>query len=112
MALSSSNAAKQLSDGNSQGTILGQSSTDLIAFYGGTPRARPTGATSNAPVLATTLTIGVAVGSSAGIGFSSVALFGAYMSTVAFLQTDVQSLQANLNALHQAMSSTGFTAGA
>ena len=34
MALSSSNAVKQLSDGNSQGTILGQSSTDLIGFYG------------------------------------------------------------------------------
>ena len=34
MALSSSNAAKQLSDANSQGTILGQSATDLIGFYG------------------------------------------------------------------------------
>ena len=27
-------APRQLSDGNSQGTILGQSSTDLIGFYG------------------------------------------------------------------------------
>lgn len=34
MALSSSNAVKQLSDGNSQGTVLGQSSTDKIGFYG------------------------------------------------------------------------------
>ena len=34
MALSSSNAIRQLSDGNSQGTILGQSTTDLIGFYG------------------------------------------------------------------------------
>lgn len=33
MALSSSNAAKQLSDGNSQGTILGQSNADKISFY-------------------------------------------------------------------------------
>jgi hypothetical protein len=33
MALSSSNAAKQLSDGNSQGTILGQSAADKIGFY-------------------------------------------------------------------------------
>lgn len=41
MALSSSNAAKQLSDGNSQGTILGQSTTDLISFYNATPIARP-----------------------------------------------------------------------
>jgi hypothetical protein len=36
MPLSSSNAVRQLSDGNSQGTVLGQSITDLIAFYGTT----------------------------------------------------------------------------
>ena len=40
MALSSSNAVKQLSDGNSQGTVLGQSSTDKIAFYNTTPVAQ------------------------------------------------------------------------
>lgn len=34
MALSSSNAQRQLSDGNSLGTVLGQSSTDAIGFYG------------------------------------------------------------------------------
>jgi hypothetical protein len=28
---------KQLSDANPDGTKLGQSSTDLIGFYGGTP---------------------------------------------------------------------------
>lgn len=33
---------KQLSDGGPDGTLLGQSSTDLIAFYGGTPAVRPT----------------------------------------------------------------------
>ena len=37
MALSSSNAVKQLSDGNSLGTVLGQSSADKIAFYAATP---------------------------------------------------------------------------
>ena len=40
MALSSSNAAKQLSDGNSQGTILGQSTADRISFYNVTPVAQ------------------------------------------------------------------------
>lgn len=34
MPLSSSNAVRQLSDGNSIGTIFGQSSTDVIGFYG------------------------------------------------------------------------------
>jgi len=35
-------AARQLSDQNSQGTILGASATDLIGFYGvATPVAQP-----------------------------------------------------------------------
>ena len=34
MALSSSNAVRQLSDGNSQGTVLGTGTSDLIGFYG------------------------------------------------------------------------------
>lgn len=33
-------AAKQLSDANSQGTVMGQSTTDLIGFYGATPIAQ------------------------------------------------------------------------
>ena len=34
MSLASSNAARQLSDGNTQGTVLGQSNSDPIGFYG------------------------------------------------------------------------------
>jgi len=30
-------AARQLSDGNDEGTILGQSASDLVAFHGSTP---------------------------------------------------------------------------
>lgn len=33
-------SVRQLSDGNSEGTVLGRSSTDKIAFYGGNPAAR------------------------------------------------------------------------
>lgn len=33
---------KQLSDGGPDGTILGQSSSDKVAFFGGTPGTRPT----------------------------------------------------------------------
>lgn len=40
MALSSSNAVRQLSDGNSQGTVLGTGSADLIGFYNVTPVAK------------------------------------------------------------------------
>ncbi len=34
-------AVKQLSDGGTEGTKLGQSATDKIAFYGTTPIAKP-----------------------------------------------------------------------
>lgn len=34
MPLTSSNAQRQLSDGNPLGTILGVSATDIIGFYG------------------------------------------------------------------------------
>lgn len=39
MAVSSA-AVRQLSDGNSQGTSLGQSAADLISFYNATPVAK------------------------------------------------------------------------
>lgn len=41
-------AARQLSSGDPDGTVLGQSSSDLIAFYGATPVARRTGSTLQA----------------------------------------------------------------
>jgi hypothetical protein len=54
MPLSSSNAVRQLSDANSQGTILGQSATDLIGFYGVTTGvARMTLATLSTDVSST-----------------------------------------------------------
>lgn len=46
-------AAKQLSDGNSQGTVLGQTGTmpsgsaDKIAFFGATPVVQPASPTGN-----------------------------------------------------------------
>ena len=46
MALSSSTAFKQLSDGNSLGTVLGQSTTDKIAFYGGASSGVAVGAST------------------------------------------------------------------
>lgn len=45
-------AVRQLSDGNDEGTSLGQDSSDKISFYGGTPRARGSAVTT----LATTPT--------------------------------------------------------
>ena len=91
MPLSSSNAVRQLSDGNSQGTVLGQSATDLIAFYGATPLARAVMATTAASV-----TLAAQTASTAGQGFSTVAMFGAFMSTVVNMQSDLASLRTQL----------------
>lgn len=93
MPLSSSNAVRQLSDGNSQGTVLGQSATDLIGFYGvSTPVARAVMATTAATVTLTD----PGVGSSNGVGFSTVAQFGAHVSTIRLVQADLASLRTQL----------------
>lgn len=41
-----SQAPKQLSDQNSQGTQMGAGSTDKVGFFGQTPAAQPTSATN------------------------------------------------------------------
>jgi hypothetical protein len=45
---------KQLSDGNPDGTILGQSTTDLISFFGGTPVDQPVLVTNTSGTLGNT----------------------------------------------------------
>lgn len=77
MALSSSNAAKQLSDGNSQGTILGQSANDRISFYNATPLAKAT--------LAASSVINTAA-SSAGFGFVDAATASSVAQAIVFLK--------------------------
>lgn len=52
-------AGKQLSDGNPDGTTLGQDSDDLISFYGATPAARystSTGAPASTAAISSTAT--------------------------------------------------------
>ncbi len=75
MAVTSA-AARQLSDGNSQGTILGQSATDLISFYGGTPIIRASGSSSAFAGINTQDAVTVSSASSTGAygyGTSSIA---------------------------------------
>jgi hypothetical protein len=93
MALSSSNAPRQLSDGNSRGTILGQSSTDPIGFYGvATPVAQAVFQSTAATITLTD----PGVGSSNGVGFSTVAQFGAHVSTIRLMQSDLADLRTRL----------------
>ncbi|HEX5320433.1 MAG TPA: hypothetical protein VFW46_14820 [Stellaceae bacterium] len=54
MAMTTSNK-RQLSNGSADGNVLGQSETDLIAFYGATPVAQRSGS-AQAAVTTTTAT--------------------------------------------------------
>lgn len=47
-------AVKQLSDGNSAGVSIGQSSTDLVGFHGATPVARAAIVTNTSGTLGNT----------------------------------------------------------
>jgi hypothetical protein len=53
-------AAKQLSDGAADGTVLGQSTTDKVGFYGVAPVARPLASTAGALTAGSTTAADVA----------------------------------------------------
>lgn len=71
-------AVKQLSDGGSAGVCLGQTS-DLVAFYGGTPVVKPT-------ITDTVTTTGPVLGATAAYGFSTTAQFNSVVQAVAQLR--------------------------
>lgn len=65
---------RQISDGAPGGQILGQSTTDLIAFYGSTPIVQPTAAAQTA--------ITDSSGGTANPATGVAALTGTYNSTI------------------------------
>ncbi len=77
MPLSSSNAVRQLSDGNSQGTVLGQSSTDLISVYGAAPVARSL----------TLAALSTAVSSTGAFGFGDATTASSIVAALTQLKT-------------------------
>ena len=86
-------AARQLSDRNSQGTILGRSTTDLISFYGVTPVVQQATATTAATLGKASAT---ETASTAGAGFSTAALFVSTCALVSALQADVATIYTSL----------------
>ena len=73
-------ALKEISDGGPDGTRLGQSTTDKVAFFGSTPVVKQTATntvTTTQPVL----------GATAAYGFATTAQFNAVVQAVAALQT-------------------------
>lgn len=93
MPLSSSNAVRQLSDGNSQGTSLGKTSADPISFYGATPVARLAGG-----VALSTLTVSSVLATSGSPASSGVQMstFGYCFSSEAQANAIVTGLNASI----------------
>lgn len=52
---------RQLSDADTNGTLLGQSATDKVGFYGKTPVVQPTSATQAAITAGATTTATIAL---------------------------------------------------
>lgn len=93
---------QQLSNGNPDGVSLGQSSSDLVSFYGATPIARPSGAAQAA------ITDGSTGTAAATNGIQP--LTATYNSTL--IINAIATLAAQGNALRNALVSLGLIAGA
>ena len=83
-------AGKQLSDGNPTGTTLGQSTTDLIAFYGVTPVAQPASASQAA--ITTTVVSSYSTAGPTVWGFGSGTQAAAAIALLNILQSNLVTL--------------------
>jgi hypothetical protein len=83
---------KQLSDGNPGGTGLGQSSTDLISFYGVTPVVQRT--TTLGTTVATTVAVSTTTGAVTSWGFAT--------------STQANNVISLLNSVYSALTSAGL----
>jgi uncharacterized protein YgiB involved in biofilm formation len=88
---------RQLSDGNSQGTVLGRNTSDLIGFYGVDPGVSQQTATSTAVALAA---LGSQTASGGGFGASSAAIMTSTFALVNALRDDVSAMYSALKALN------------
>jgi hypothetical protein len=97
-------AATQLSSGNEDGTILGQSSSDLIGFYGATPVDRPAALTAQLTSITHTAagTPDYAIQdltNSSGYGFVTKDEGNTVLAVVANLQARLAQVEARLEEL-------------
>ena len=75
-------AVKQLSDGNSDGTVLGQSATDKISFFG---------ATATAQIAATTAPDATAATSATPFGYSTQAQADAIVTWIRAVDAELKA---------------------
>jgi hypothetical protein len=89
---------KQLSDGGPDGVKLGQSSTDLLGFYGATPVARPS----------VKAAITDASGGVAAVTNGVLTLTGTYNSTI--LANAIATVIESVTSIRSALVSVGIVA--
>lgn len=97
-------AEKQLSDGNPSGTVLGQSASDLISFYGGDPVAQGAALTAQLTSITHTApgTPDYAIQNltnSSGFGFVTADEGNTVLSVIANLQARLAQVEARLEAV-------------
>lgn len=102
-------AVKELSDGGPDGTRLGQSTSDLVGFYGTTPAARSStvatavDTTAITPAFTTTVT--------GTFGFVTSAQGTAVLAAVASLVTRQEAMLATVNTIRAQLVSIGLLKG-
>jgi len=92
---------QQISDGDSEGTTIGQSATSKVAFYGATPVVRPAAAAQAAVVDAS--------GGTAAPTNGILTLTGTFNSTI--IANAIATLAAQGNAMQAALVSVGIMKG-
>lgn len=107
----SSIAVRQLSDGNSQGTVMGRTPTDLIGFYGATPVVRNT---TSSGVMVTTF--GAAIPAQTAISTtpfsaSTAAIMASTIAAVSALQVDMAEFQRITNNIRTTLVNAGLLDG-
>lgn len=117
-SLSSSNAVRQLSDGNSQGTSLGITAADKISFYGATPVARLAGGVALSTLTASSVLATATAPASSGPSmstfgwvFTSAAQVNAIVSGVNALQVDMVAMWGIMRQMRGQLVSTGIFTG-
>lgn len=89
---------KQLSDGRSDGTLFGQSTTDKIGFYGlATPIVQPSGA---AQAAVATSTITTASTTTSPAGYATTTQADAIAAQVVLIRTLVNQMRSDLVSLN------------
>lgn len=104
-------AVRQLSDLNSQGTVLGRSATDKIGFYGQTAAVRNT---TSSGVMVTTFGAAIPANtatSNTPFGTSTAAIMTSTLAAVVALMVDMASLQAILNNIRTTVVDQGLHDG-